>query len=888
MRVIRSLLLGALLSCSLPFAASAGETSPAHEWDAVLDRISASTWHGRAELNAELQQHEARIKQDLPGYITAWEQRLAVPIAYTDKKRTGDSCGPLTYCAADFLDIRKLVHLLRERNEPVARLLFDKLSPEAQQAITASAPPPLPPGQSGATSATAGATGAALEKAAQLLPGELTRIVREESLYTAERFTGVRLSFTTRSLVSEHNDAQNRVCINKSLLSETFPEEMAHNFKCVIQKDETYRRVVAARTVQYLRTGDTKTLATGIALSEKFEDKLMYTDFAFWYYYPRMLDDVQTGNEVALKYDAYALLNDAVLGGEPTAAAKSGPAELERRHYGWNLADVVLVRAIMEGRMSGLESLGSAIWLLGYRNEAPAGSGPERELALLLTDVRRYLTGPDSDNFRLNYAVAMREGMRRYALLIRALDTNEGGAAAEKLFNEARKYLRLAYEWAETGQGRATAVTNYLELINLAQARMKDMLPPTAYAALATSPGKANADTAVVLYHEMAARENEGWDQLRFVSRKSYIDSSQKLWNALRRNTVLVGDYYLQRMDKEDFQSVMDNAEPAERALLRYVKLFDEFTANGHREIMPDSAYFAAAECLKMLAQLKRIEYAYNNKIELHNQSITYLLKAIEVYPYDDSINVYAVMSKNINTPLVNRSLDNVLSRMVANPVTAKCLDSSRGFCDRSLTQTIEWNMYKAKNNLSGRTDIDRLEELKALVRNVQEGTPAPGPDTRAADAGQMAPQKANTAGRDTTSGNQRMYRLAERYLAVAEQQATLVAEARKQLVRSIAEGVGFATAPGADDRLLAKKDEAEKINAELLGSCTAYQQSPRNAGDGNGLADAAKLAALATDVSLYQTDQLIDLTMRKKLYELRLLDNHPMHKMLKASFYAN
>ncbi|RII27931.1 MAG: hypothetical protein CXR31_06835 [Geobacter sp.] len=861
MRYIRTLLLGALLSCALPFAASAGEAPPAHEWDTVLDEISAHTWHSRDELNTELQQHEARIKQDLPGYISAWEQRMALPIAYTAKNRTGDSCGPLTYCAADFLDIRKLINQLRERNEPVARLIFDKLTPEAQQVIAASAPPVPQPGKSGATSATAGAAGTALAKAVQILPGELSKIVREETIYTPERFKEVRLSFATRNLVSEHYDAQNRVCVNKSLLTEAFPEGLARNFKCVIQKDETYRRVVAARTVQYLRTGDTSTLATAIAISNKFEDKLMYTDFAFWYYYPRMLDDVHSGNAVSLKHDSYALLNDAVLGGEPTSPAKAGPAEQERRNYGWNLADVVLIRGIMEGRMSGLEALGSAIWLLGNRNEAPAGSGQEKELGLLLTDLRKYLDGPESDNFRLNYAVAMREGMRRYALLVRALDAHGDSAATEIHFKESRKYLRLAYEWAETGQGKATAVTNYLELINLALARMKDTLPPTAYAALATNPGKASADTAVSLYHEMAARENEGWEQLRFVSRKAYIDSAQKLWSALRRNTVLVGDYYLQRMDKDDFQSVMDNAEPAERALLRYVKLFDEITANGHREIMPDSAYFADAECLKMLAQLKRIVYAYNNKIELHNQSITYLLKAIEVYPYDDSINVYAVMSRNINTPLVNRSLDNVLSRMAANPVTAKCLDSSRNFCDRSLSQTMEWNRYKAKNNLSGRTDVDRLEELKALVGTGQPGTTLPGQD---------------------------MYRLAGSYIAVAEQLASLTAESREQLTKCMASGVECAASPEADKRLVTKKDEAEKMNAALLGSCAAYRQAQGNAGDGNGLADASKLATLATDVSLYQTDQVMDITMRKKLYELRLMDNHPMHKVIKASFYAN
>jgi hypothetical protein len=889
MRGIRSLLLGALLSCSLPFAVSAEDAPPVPEWDQVLDGIHAHTWHGRADLAATLQQDEARIKQDLPGYIAAWEKRLAVPIVYTDKKRSGASCGPLTYCTADFLDIGQFIRQLRERKEPAARMLFDKLTPEAQQAVAASAQPILPPGQIPDEEATntTGSTEAALAKATQLLPGELTRIVREESLFNGERFAGVHLSYAAMSLVNEHNDAQNRVCVNKTLLAEAFPEALARNFKCVIQKDESYRRVVAAKTVQYLRTGDKKSLQEGIALSEKFEDKLMYTDFAFWYYYPRTLADVQARNAAALKYDAYALLNDAVLGGEPTASGKPTPAELERRHYGWNLADVVLTRGIMEGRLDGLEALGSAIWMLGYRSESLAGSGPEKEQAQLLSDVRRFLTGPESDNFRLNYAVAMREGLRRYDLLVLALDAKEGGAPVEKLFSESRDYLRLACEWAGTGQGKATAVTNYLELVNLALARMKDTLPPSAFAALAESPGKVNADTAITLYRAMAARENHGWEQLRFVSRKAYIDCAQKLWNSLRRNTVLVGNFYLQRMDKDDFQSVMDNAEPAERALLRYVKLFDEFAPAGHREIMPDSAYFADAECLKMLSQLKRIVYAYNNKIELHNQAIGYLLKAIEVYPYDDSINVYAAMSKNINTPLVSRSVDNVLSRMVANPVTTKCLDSTRSFCDKSVRQTIEWNMYKAKNNLSGRTDADRLDELRTFVRE----WPGGGGRSEANTDVRKAPQKGKTAERDGSSAggaveNQRreLHRLADRYLTVAEQLATLTTEARGQFTRCMADGVACTGPHDAGDRLLAKKDEAEQARKEVLITCAAYRQAPGSGGDAN----AAQLAALVTDVYLHQTDQVIDLNMQRKLYELRIGDNNPMHKVIKAGFYAH
>ena len=155
MRVIRILPLVAMLLSCFPFSVSAGNVPPAPEWDTVLDGIYAYTWRGQPDLTAELKKQEARIKQDLPGYIAAWEQQMSVPIVYTAKERTGSACGPLNYCGADFLDQRKLIMKLREKKEPLARFLFGKLSPEAQKTIA----------ESDLTSANA----------PQLLAGELTR-----------------------------------------------------------------------------------------------------------------------------------------------------------------------------------------------------------------------------------------------------------------------------------------------------------------------------------------------------------------------------------------------------------------------------------------------------------------------------------------------------------------------------------------------------------------------------------------------------------------------------------------------------------------------------------------------------------------------------------------
>ncbi len=881
MRIMRILPLAVILVCCASFSVSAGDVPPSPEWDTVLDGIYAHTWRGRADLAAELAQEEARIRQGLAGYTSAWEERIAAPIVYTGTDRTAESCGPLSYCSADFTDPEQLITKLRDKKEPLARFLFAKLSPEAQKIIAGYDPTELPSGKTAAGTEAAGTAKAGSvtakmrsERAAQILADELTRIVREDSLYDRERFAGIQLSPAAMALATEYNTPRYRVCANKTLLMEAFPDGLAQNFKCVIQKDETYRRIVAAKTVQYLQTGDRKTLDEAIALSDAFSNKLMYTDFAFWYYYPRALADIQTRDSAALIRDAYALLNNVVLWRESLESGKPEPADMEQRHYAWNLADLVLTKGIVEGKMEGLEALGSAVWLLGDRNEQQAPGEQEQKLLRLVVDVRKFLTGPESDNFRLNYAVAMYEGQKKSALLTRMLNAGQKGAAAEKLFNEGREYLLLAYEWAETGQGKATAVTNYLELVNTGLARMKDILTQSAFTSLAETPARINVEMAIALYRGMAEKPDDGWKRLRFIDRKGYNTSAQRLWNALGKNSVLVGDYYLKKMDRDDFQSVMDNSEPVEKALLGYVNLFETFAAQGPREMIPDAAYFTYGQSLKKLSLLKRIVYSYNKNMELRNQSINYLLRAIAVYPYDDSIAEYAANSKNINTGVFNMLPDRVVSKVAANPIVARCLRNSADYCDKEMKQALDWNIFKVTNNLYTKRDTDRLDEMKSLLKKWKEEKRTPG----------------NTPAR-LNSQRTALFTLAERYSASSGRLAALTSAAGRQFSDCRASGTPCQDSRTARDQLLSGKLELEKLRNELIASCDTFKQLLGNAPGADGgskeLDYAARLSVFVTDVYLYQADRVIDIGMQKELYELRTMDNHPMHRIIKAGFLA-
>jgi hypothetical protein len=881
MRIHRILPLAAMLLCCISSVAFAGEAPPSPEWDAVLDRIYTKTWQGNAAISAELKKEEARIGQSLPEYISAWDRLIAVPIRYVGKGRTGELCTPLNYCDADFIDAQKLMAKLRAQKEPMASFLVSKLSPEARKIVSGS-------DEKGAafldsffhaksdpdkSSATVTGAGVPAQDAARLLSKELSRIVREDTFYQSEQSAWLSLSFTALALVKEHYNEQNRVCVNKTILAEAFPAELARNFKCVIQKDDTYRRVVAAKTLNYLVTGQTRSLDEGIALSETFAGKLMYTNFAFWYYYPRVLADIQRRNAGAMQADAYALLNNVVLWKESSDNGKGTMSDREWRYYSLNLADLILDRGIVSAKIDGLEALGSAVWLLGDRVELQAAGPQELALSQLIADVKTYLSGPESDNFRLNYAVAMREGQRRSALLRKALDAGEKGAKVAALFNEAREFFRLAAEWSGTGQGKSTAVASYLDLVNVALDQMKDILPPAEYTSLAEVPGVINAGTAVALYQKLADKEREGWEQLRFTDRQAYLRSSRLLWNSVRKNSLIVGDYYLGKMDRNDFQSVMENAEPAGKALRRYVVLFDTYAVGSHREIVPDSAYFSYAESLKKLSRIQQIVYSYNNNSDLHKLFLDYLVKAITIYPYDDSISDYITLTGAMNTGNISMTPEMLMQDVVSNSAVAKCLQGNTSYCDTTARKELEWTISKIKTKRYGNRSMPN--DLAVLVMKWH--------DERAAGSSPSA----------SGSDRQRdaVFNLVERFETTIGQLSAAVAETRKQLAKCDGAVNSCDKVGEACEHLNAGRDEAGKLRNELSVALTAYMNGTN--GNAKGFVDnkereiPAQLMAVVDDVFTGLTDKVYSVSMEKLVFDLERSENNPMHKIIKSGFYS-
>ena len=192
-----------------------------------------------------------------------------------------------------------------------------------------------------------------------------------------------------------------------------------------------------------------------------------------------------------------------------------------------------------------------------------------------------------------------------------------------------------------------------------------------------------------------------------------------------------------------------------------------------------------------MLSRLKTTVSAYNNSSDLHNQSVDYLVKAINVYPYDDGINGYVNITRNFNANFNTLSPVDLMARITSNDLTAKCLQDTGSYCDRKAREILAWNLYKVRNGLYDKNDGNRLDDLKLLVKNLKESTPAaeaPARDTTIKPArDRKAKHDREPAKPKATVESERagLLRLAERYVALSEELGLCAGEAAKRWRRA-------------------------------------------------------------------------------------------------------
>lgn len=121
----------------------------------------------------------------------------------------------LLFTSADIRDPEGLAAKLREGRDPLSAYLHELLSPETRRRLDTSRPR-----QKEAPAALPA-----------LLAGELNRILQGESIYNEQRFALTALSDRTKRLIEGRPTGAERIPLNRALLEDAYPAELARASK---------------------------------------------------------------------------------------------------------------------------------------------------------------------------------------------------------------------------------------------------------------------------------------------------------------------------------------------------------------------------------------------------------------------------------------------------------------------------------------------------------------------------------------------------------------------------------------------------------------------------------------------------------------------------------
>jgi hypothetical protein len=290
-----------------------------------------------------------------------------------------------------------------------------------------------------------------------------------------------------------------------------------------------------------------------------------------------------------------------------------------------NLAHLIITRAIVEKEMSNLAPLGAIV--LAIEDKLTVENGYH---ALVEATVER-MRGLNSDNNNLNFAVAFLEATANR----HAFEEEKDPAMLVDRFNQAEKFYLLALDWADTKQGEAAVLPQYMGFLNYLTRRLADSEDPLRKEPFFVAiPGTADRylDQAISLYDDMAGPEliRGGFADAGFNRRDDYVAAMHKLWDSSAKLAIMLGSYYKTPVGSNGKMARF----PAESPLIKYCGLFSRH-ARQNIEIVPDNAFFLVAYAAGELAGIYRELDEYSTDSRPGNLFFGYQLQAVETFPVD-------------------------------------------------------------------------------------------------------------------------------------------------------------------------------------------------------------------------------------------------------------
>jgi hypothetical protein len=364
-------------------------------------------------------------------------------------------------------------------------------------------------------------------------------------------------------------------------------------------------------------------------------------EIAYWIGFVKALQAMENNDSRQFVAQVYSIWNDAVMYIEQGTmnGKKSEETKVRNAPYHYrNLVNLVVNRAIIDRKLADLNALGPLFIMLKQRDLEEN----ETEGKYLTTQVERITDGfvaRDSDRYRLNYTVASIEAKRLQQIAAAKLDAEGMTEDARKFFEDSRTFNDYALKWADSrrSSGAVTAVIDYLDTTSFAIERLRENENAPAYkffVMLPTHDGLSTLLKAMAVYNDVATYTFGGWKRAGYADRESYLRSVHRLWRALMELSLWTGDFYLMKLTgTTEPQTIFTLVPPMQVVLNSYLDFLSSQRKRGMPDVIPDFAYFGAAEASEKLAFGYMKTYSYSTDSTAYNLWFLHRLQSTEMFP---------------------------------------------------------------------------------------------------------------------------------------------------------------------------------------------------------------------------------------------------------------
>ena len=236
--------------------------------------------------------------------------------------------------------------------------------------------------------------------------------------------------------------------------------------------ENNYKRLAVAELLLYLTTNDLFRLDGAIRVIEELKGKIEKSDIAFWYHFIHAHDaladrgpkfEKATGKFVKSVFHIW--LNIVLPHEDENSILKVPSVPVSMKGFAFsmpylyeNIANLILSRAIIKCELSNTGALGAVILALNERLSLPNGY-----IDTVRTIVNR-MSGPKSDASNLFYTVIFLEAEQYRFESQKALNDSGPSLHTEEAYRKSGHYYNLAYDSANTSQGKAAVLSDYLDL----------------------------------------------------------------------------------------------------------------------------------------------------------------------------------------------------------------------------------------------------------------------------------------------------------------------------------------------------------------------------------------------------------------------------------------